>query len=208
MNNEISLEELRKKNGDLPPNPFQQTKFSKTSSIQKVIELFSQFNKEGLAKKNEKVKLAGRIINRIRVFGKLTFADLADQSGIIQLKVVQNENFAQVGRGDIIGVTGIICKTDIQEKQDKKNELSIEIEGFSILTKCQQSPPDTAYFKFKDNEERFRKRYLDLLVNAENRQILIKRHEIIKYIRRFLDDREFVEIETPILVSSASGAQA
>src|ERR1043165_7224038 len=154
-------------------NPFQQTKFTKTSSIQEIIKLFSQFSKEELIKKNEKVSIAGRIINRIRIFGKLIFADLADQSGIIQLKVVQNEDFTKVGGGDIIGVIGTVCKTDIQEKQNKK-EVSIEVEKFDVLTKCQRPLPDTAYFKLKDTEERFRKRYLDLLVNAENRQILIK----------------------------------
>src|SRR5207247_5872317 len=89
-----------------------------------------------------------------------------------------------------------------------KQELTIEVEKFTVLTKCHQSLPDTAHYGFKDTDERFRKRYLDLLVNVENRQILIRRHEVIRAIRKFLDDQEFIEIETPILVSSASGAQA
>ncbi|CAI2167672.1 18440_t:CDS:10 [Funneliformis geosporum] len=208
MSSESILKNQKKKLTDLDQNPFQQREFTRKNDIQTIIKLFSHFSKEELSKKKQKVNIAGRIINRIRVFGKLIFADLADQNGIIQLKITQNENFSKVGRGDIIELTGIVCKTDIQDKQKEKQELSIELENFSILTKCQKSLPDTIHFKFKDVEERFRKRYLDLLVNAENRQILVKRHEVIKAIRKFLDQREFIEIETPILVSEASGAQA
>jgi len=197
-----SEEELRKnKFTDLTQNFFQQT------SIHKIVSEFAIFSQEKLRLENKVVNIAGRIINRIRNFGELVFADLADQSGIIQLKVVQNEGFSKVNSGDIIRATGKICKTDAQEKQNKQ-ELSIEVEKFVILTKCQQTIPDTAHYKLKDTEERFRKRYLDLLVNAENRQILIKKHEVIRAIRKFLDDRGFIEIETPILVSEASGAQA
>src|SRR4051794_4742303 len=191
---ELSQEELRKKKlTELNQNPFQQTKFFHNISIHEIISEFAHFSQEKLKLENKVVSVAGRIINRIRSFGNLIFVDLAGQSGIIQLKVVQNEDFAKVGRGDIIGVTGVVCKTDAQKN---KQELSIEVKKFVILVKCQRSLPDTAYFKLKDTEERFRKRYLDLLVNVENRQILIKRHEVIKSIRKFLDDREFIEIET------------
>ena len=193
-------------NSELNQNLFQQTRFSRNTSINKIINEFASFSQEKLRLENKVVNIAGRIINRIRSFGELIFADLADQSGVVQLKV-QNGDFAKVVGGDIIGITGKICKTDAQEKQNKQ-ELSIEVEKFVLLAKCQKPLPDTVRFKLKDTEERFRKRYLDLLVNAENRQILIKRHEVIRAIRKFLDDREFVEVETPILVSSASGAQA
>src|SRR5581483_891229 len=154
-------------------------KFSRDTSINKIINEFATFSQEKLRLENKVVNIAGRIINRIRSFGELIFADLADQSGVVQLKVVQNEDFIKVGSGDIIGVTGRVCKTDAQNKQNKR-ELSIEVEKFVLLAKCQKTLPDTVYFKLKDAEERFRKRYLDLLVNAENRQILIKRHEVIK----------------------------
>src|ERR1044072_112184 len=180
----------------LPQSPFQQAKFTKTSSIQVIIKLFSQFSKEELTKKNEKVSVAGRIINRIRIFGKLIFADFADQSGIIQLKVVQNEDFTKVGRGDIIGVIGTVCKTDIQEKQNKK-EVSIEVEKFVILAKCHQPLPDTAYFKLKDIEKRFRNRYLDFITHSENREIFFIRHKIIQNIRQFLDqDRKSTRLNS------------
>ncbi|CAI2187149.1 7752_t:CDS:1, partial [Funneliformis geosporum] len=189
-------------------NSFPIINFPPKVNSQTIIQQFSHLNKEELSQKNISITIAGRIINRIRSFGKLVFTDLADQSGTIQLKVFQNESFTEVGVGDIIWVTGIVCKTDKQNEQVNKHELTIKVEKFSLLTKCQQTLPDTAHFKFKNTEERFRKRYLDLLVNTKNRQILIKRHEVIKAIRKFLDQKEFIEIETPILVSAASGAQA
>src|SRR3954447_12953210 len=110
------------------------------TSIREIKEKYGSFSKNELEQKNITLTAAGRIINRIRKFGdNLIFADLADQGGIIQLKVVQNENFAEVGTGDIIETTGIVCKTDKQDKQNNKSELSLEIKEFNILTKCQQS---------------------------------------------------------------------
>src|SRR6185436_11517303 len=188
-----------KKLADLPKNPFQQTKFAQTTSIQKIIQSFSQFNKEELTKKSESVSIAGRML-RIRSFGNLIFANLVDQTGKIQLKVSKNKEFAELDIGDIIGVRGAICKTD-------KGELSVEVKEFVLLSKCLMPLPDVHY-GFNDTEERFRKRYLDFIINSEKREILITRHKIIQNIRQFLDQKEFIEIETPILVSEASGAQA
>src|SRR5271163_2274780 len=109
---ELSLEELRKKKlAELPNSPFQQNKFTRNNSSEKIFQLFSQFSKEQLAEKNEKVSIAGRIL-RIRSFGNLVFANLADQTGIIQLKVSKNQDFAELDIGDIIGIKGNVCKTD------------------------------------------------------------------------------------------------
>lgn len=197
---EMSLEELRReKLTNLSQNPFQQTKFARTSSAKKITNLFSQFSKEELIKKKERVSIAGRIL-RIRNFGNLSFSDLVDQTGIIQLKVSKNKEFTELDIGDIIGIKGTVCKTD-------KGELSVEVEEFVLLSKCLKPLPDIHY-GFNDTEERFRKRYLDFIINSENKKILIIRHKIIQNIRQFLDQREFIEIETPILVSEASGAQA
>ncbi|CAJ0634155.1 15235_t:CDS:2 [Entrophospora sp. SA101] len=201
MNKELSLEELRKKKlNNLSPNPFQQTKFVRNNNIGKIIQLFSQFSKEELAKKSEQASIAGRLL-RIRSFGNLIFAGLADQTGIIQLKVSKNKDFTELDIGDIIGVKGTVCKTD-------KGELSIEVKEFILLSKCLKPIPDTSYYGFTDTEERFRKRYLDFIVNRKNRKIFITRHKIIQNIRKFLDEREFIEIETPVLVSESSGALA
>jgi lysyl-tRNA synthetase class 2 len=197
---ELSQEELRKKKlADLAQNPFQQTKFTKSSSIKSIIQSFSQFTKEELVAKNEKTSIVGRIL-RIRSFGNLIFANLVDQTGKIQLKVSKNKEFAELDIGDIIGVRGVVCKTD-------KGELSVEVKEFVLLSKCLMPLPDIHY-GFNDTEERFRKRYLDFIINSEKRDILITRHKIIQNIRQFLDQKEFIEIETPILVSEASGAQA
>jgi len=197
---ELSLEEIRRKKlASLSQNPFQQTKFIRTNHIEKIINLFSQFSKEELAEKKQKLSIAGRIV-RIRNFGNLTFSDLVDQTGTIQLKVNKNKEFAELDIGDIIGVKGIICKTD-------KGELSIEVEEFILLSKCLKPLPDVHY-GFNDTEERFRKRYLDFIINSEKREIFLIRHKIIQNIRKFLDEKEFIEVETPILVSEASGAQA
>src|SRR3954471_2402341 len=187
---ELSLDELRKKKlNNLSQNPFQQTKFARTSSAKKITNLFSQFSKEELAKKNERVSIAGRIL-RIRNFGNLTFSNLTDQTGTIQLKVSKNKEFTELDIGDIIGVKGFICKTD-------KGELSIEVEEFTLLSKCLKPLPDIHY-GFNDIEERFRKRYLDFIINSEKREIVVIRHKIVQNIRQFLDQKEFVEIETPI----------
>jgi lysyl-tRNA synthetase, class II len=196
----LALEELRKKKlTNLPQNPFRINKFIRNSVIPAIIQSFSQFSKEELVEKNKKINIAGRIL-RIRNFGNLIFANLADQTGIIQLKVNKNKDFAGLDIGDIIGIKGIICKTD-------KGELSVEVKEFVLLSKCLRPLPDIHY-GFSDTEERFRKRYLDFIINPKKRDILITRHKIIQNIRHFLDQKEFIEIETPILVSEASGAQA
>src|SRR5688500_16568445 len=103
---ELPQEDLRKKKlAELIQNPFQQTKFTRTSNIRLIIQLFSQFDKEQLAKKKEKVSLAGRM-TRKRMF----FADLTDQSGTIQLKFSsKKKEFAELDNGDIIGVKGVVC---------------------------------------------------------------------------------------------------
>src|SRR5438105_2793568 len=200
MNQELTLEKLRKKKlAELTSNPFQINRFPKTTNAYSLIQQFSQFSQAELVTKKEVASIAGRIL-RIRSFGNLVFANLADQTGKIQLKVSKNKDFSELDIGDIIGIKGIICKTD-------KGELSVEVKEFILLSKCLKPLPDIHY-GFNDTEERFRKRYLDFIINSEKRDILITRHKIIQNIRQFLDQKEFIEIETPILVSEASGAQA
>jgi lysyl-tRNA synthetase class 2 len=192
---EFSQKELRKKKLiELLPNPFQHTRFARTTNIYSIINRFSQFNKEQLA--NEKVSIAGRIMRK-----RMIFADLTDQSGTIQLKFdSKNKKFKKLDRGDIIGIKGIICRTD-------KGQLSIEVKEFILLSKCLKLLP-SSYFGLKDTEERFRNRHLDFIINERKRDIFFIRHQVIKGIRQFLEERDFMEIETPILVSEASGAQA
>ncbi|CAG8456909.1 27253_t:CDS:2 [Gigaspora margarita] len=194
---ELSLEELRKKKlADLSQNPFQQNRFSKTHNIQIIIKLFSQFSKEELIEKKEKVSIAGRITGK-----RMFFADLTDQSGTIQLKFSsKNEDLAKLDNGSIIGVKGIVCRTD-------KGQLSVEVKEFILLSKCSKPLP-SSYYGLNDTEERFRNRHLDFIINKQKKEIFFLRHQVIKNIRQFLEEKSFVEIETPILVSEASGAQA
>lgn len=180
-------------------NPFLKSKFDTTCNITKVIEDSSLFSREELKEKNIDVRIAGRIM-RVRNFGSLNFAILRSFNGDIQLISIKDKNFSNLDIGDIIGVEGIVCKT-------KKGELSIEIVNFELLSKCIKPIPDFHY-GFTDIEERFRNRHLDFIINKKSRDILVNRSKIINLIRSFLNHLDFIEMETPILVSDASGAQA
>jgi len=162
---------------------------------QEIINNYGSFSKQQLIQKNVSLTIAGRIM-RIRKQGKIVFADLRDQTNKIQL--IADKSFgATVKEGDIVEATGIVYRTD-------KGELSVDTDSFAVLTKYQRTLP----YVLNDFEERFRKRYLDFIVNPKKREIFFTRHKIIKNICQFLDKRGFVEVETPILVSEASGAQA
>src|SRR2546430_12799686 len=110
MSQDLSLEELKKKKlAELTKNPFQQNRFSKTTNVHSIIQQFSQFDKEQLAEKKEKVSLAGRMTRK-----RMIFADLTDQSGTIQLSFSdKKKEFAKLDNGDIIGLKGVIFRTDI-----------------------------------------------------------------------------------------------
>jgi lysyl-tRNA synthetase class 2 len=161
----------------------------------------------------EQVSLAGRIIAR-RVFGKLAFFSLQDETGTIQLYLEKNriqdsmsdlpQAFEHLKKltdsGDILGVTGTIKRTE-------KGELSIYVQTYSILTKSLLPLPDK-WHGLTDTEKRYRQRYVDLIVNPQVRQTFRQRAKITAAIRRYLETRDFLEIETPVLQSEAGGADA
>ena len=161
----------------------------------------------------EQVSLAGRIIAR-RVFGKLAFFSLQDETGTIQLYLEKNriqdsmsdvpQSFEHLKKltdsGDILGVTGTIKRTE-------KGELSIYVQTYSILTKSLLPLPDK-WHGLTDTEKRYRQRYVDLIVNPQVRQTFRQRAQITAAIRRYLETRDFLEIETPVLQSEAGGADA
>ncbi|MGB5593939.1 MAG: lysine--tRNA ligase [Crocosphaera sp.] len=161
----------------------------------------------------EDVAIAGRIIAR-RVFGKLAFFSLQDETGNIQLyldkKVIQdhmsdldnafNHLKKLTDTGDIIGVKGSIKRTE-------KGELSVKVKEYKILTKSLLPLPDK-WHGLTDTEKRYRQRYVDLIVNPQVRQTFRRRAEITASIRRYLDNQGFIEIETPVLQSEAGGAEA
>lgn len=152
------------------------------------------------------VQIAGRLM-AIRGHGKASFGTLADRSGNIQLyfklDVLGEEKYSQfklLDIGDVIGVRGQVFKT-------KRGELTVRVEDFDLLSKSLRPLPEK-FHGLKDIEIRYRQRYLDLIVNPEVRETFLKRTKIIQAIRQYLDERNFVEVETPILSTIAGGAAA
>lgn len=166
-----------------------------------------------LAKGQERavtVAVAGRVMTR-RVMGKLAFFTLADESGTIQLYLEkatleseESGSFLQltglVDAGDWIGVRGILRRTD-------RGELSVKVQTWSMLSKSLQPLPDK-WHGLADVEKRYRQRYLDLIVSPQSRETFRRRALMVSAIRRWLDERSFLEIETPVLQSEAGGADA
>jgi lysyl-tRNA synthetase class 2 len=154
-----------------------------------------------------KVSLAGRI-TALRGHGKACFADLRDRSGRIQLHlrfdVLGEENYRTfeelIDLGDILGVRGTVFRT-------KRGEPTVEVHEWTLLSKALRPLPEK-WHGLTDVDLRYRQRYLDLIVNPAVQDVFIKRSKIISYIRRFLDERGFIEVQTPVLQTIAGGAHA
>jgi lysyl-tRNA synthetase class 2 len=148
----------------------------------------------------ESRRLAGRVLGR-RGHGGLVFLDLVDRSGQIQLLCSADRAGAvDVDLGDIVGVAGVPSKT-------KRGEPSLTVDELQLLAKTKRPLPDT-FHGLVEAETRYRKRYLDLLVNEETRAAFLIRTRMVTAIRRYLDERGFVEVETPILQPRYGGALA
>jgi lysyl-tRNA synthetase, class II len=145
-------------------------------------------------------RLAGRVLAR-REHGKLVFLDLVDRSARIQLLCAEDRvGRVDVDLGDIVGATGAPAKT-------RRGEPSLAVVELELLAKTQRPLPDV-YHGLVDTETRYRKRYLDLLVNDETRRDFLLRTRVVTAIRRYLDERGFVEVETPVLQPRYGGAFA
>jgi lysyl-tRNA synthetase class 2 len=152
-------------------------------------------------------RVAGRLAQR-RGQGKMAFLDLVDRSGRIQLQaridVLGEERMARlldaIDLGDILGVDGTAFVT-------RRGELSLLIDDYTVLAKALRPPPD-AHYGLRDVETRFRRRELDLMASAEQRELFVTRAKIVSAVRRFLDERGFVEVETPVLQPLYGGAAA
>ncbi|WP_455663035.1 lysine--tRNA ligase [Pradoshia sp.] len=186
-------------------DPFGQ-KFVRTHLSQEIITEFSDLENEELEAKSIEVSIAGRIMTK-RGKGKAGFAHIKDVSGQIQIYVRKDaigedayELFKIADLGDIVGVKGIIFKT-------KVGELSIKVNEFTFLSKSLRPLPEK-YHGLKDIEERYRKRYLDLITSEDSQKTFIARSRIIQAMRRYFDDNGFLEVETPMLHSIAGGASA
>jgi lysyl-tRNA synthetase class 2 len=158
------------------------------------------------AETEDRVSVAGRVMLH-RSFGKLEFATLQDGSGTIQLFVDRAtlgdesaDRFAKVDLGDWVGASGTIMTT-------RKGELSVRIDEFVVLQKSLRPLPDK-WHGLADIELRSRRRYLDLMVNEEARRIAVARIAVVGELRRQFESRGFVEVETPVLLSQATGANA
>lgn len=177
-------------------------KFERNMSAQQIHERFAS---QGHELSNEEVKIAGRVM-LLRDHGKASFAHLKDFSGSIQLYAKYDnlgERYAlwkEIDVGDIIGVRGRVFRT-------KRGELTVSIDDFEILCKSLRPLPEK-YHGLRDTELRYRKRYLDLIMNPESQRIFILRSKIISQIRRLLEEEGFIEVETPVLQAVASGAAA
>jgi len=153
-----------------------------------------------------RVSIAGRMMFK-RVMGKAAFCNIRDLKGDIQVYVARDAigeeayaDFKKSDIGDIYGVKGYMFRT-------KTGEVSLHCEQLTLLTKSLQILPEK-FHGLTDTDARYRQRYIDLIMNKDSRDVFIKRSQIIKEIRKFLDGRDFIEVETPTLVSNAGGAAA
>ena len=154
----------------------------------------------------KEVKLTGRLM-AVRIHGKASFADLMDMSGKVQLYIKQNnigedryEFFQDLDLGDLVGITGTIFKTN-------RGQISIRVSSFELLTKSLRPLPEK-FHGLKDKDIRYRQRYLDLIVNPDVKETFVIRSKIIKEMRRYLEDKGFLEVETPMMHPIAGGATA
>ncbi len=156
--------------------------------------------------RNVRVKVAGRMMTR-RVMGKASFAHLQDMSGRIQIYVMRDalgegpyEEFKRWDLGDILGAEGTLFKT-------RTGELSIKVDGLRLLTKSLRPLPEK-YHGLADTETRYRQRYLDLIMNEVTRRTFQVRTRVIEFLRRYLGERGFLEVETPMMQVIPGGAAA
>ena len=181
-------------------------KFNATHTVRQIVDQFGERNAEQLAAEPTSVRVPGRIVS-LRRQGKAAFAHLAGDGARLQIYVrldVVGEKafklFQLLDLGDIIGVSGELFRT-------KTNELTVRVEQLELLTKALLPLPEK-WHGLADVELRYRRRYLDLLVNDRAREIFVRRSQIVQEIRRFLDARGYIEVETPMMHPILGGATA
>lgn len=193
------LENLRHEGFNFP------NKFRRKYLASNILNQYAEYDKESLAELRVTVAVAGRIVLR-RVMGKASFFHIQDVSGRIQVYLRQNdmpetyEQFKNWDLGDIVGVTGVLFKTNT-------DELSVHAEEIELLTKSLRPLPDK-FHGLADQEIRYRKRYVDLIANEGSRQTFLKRSQLVKALRQFMDNHQFLEVETPMMHPIPGGALA
>ena len=180
-------------------DPFQITKFEKKNNTQEIRDNFE-------AMEEQPVKIAGRLMSK-RVMGKVTFCDLQDREGRVQLYVRRDEVgeepykvFKKYDIGDIVGVDGVVFRT-------QRGEISVRAKEVALLSKSLLPLPEK-FHGLTNQELRYRQRYVDLIMNPEVRKTFELRSKFIQYLRRFLDNRGYIEVETPVLNTISGGASA
>ncbi len=178
-------------------NPYELTKYDVTGHAKDINDHFEDY--EG-----KELSLAGRIMAK-RGQGKVGFYDLLDSTGRIQLYLKKDllpdyNEIKKVDIGDIVGIKGEVFKT-------QRGQISLRVHEFTLLSKSLQVLPEK-FHGLKDQDLRYRQRYVDLIVNPEVRDVFVTRSKIISKIREFLDNRGFLEVETPVLNNLAGGANA
>ena len=204
-----SLQKLR----DLGINPYPAEEFKTTTTIQEIISKFDAF--EG-----KEVVLAGRMMSR-RIMGKASFAELKDASGRMQIYVNRDEISSEedptmyntvfkklLDMGDIIGVKGEVFKTNVGEVSVKVKELTVLSKSLRPLPVVKTDSDGKVHDAFADNELRYRRRYVDLIVNDHVKETFIKRTKITNSMREFFNKRGYLEVETPVLQPIPGGAAA
>ena len=196
------LKVRREKLAELQENgkdPFQITKYDVTAHTMQIKDNYAEFE-------SKEVKIAGRVMSK-RVMGKASFCNVQDVEGNIQSYVARDvigeeeyKAFKKMDIGDIVGIRGTVFTT-------KTGEISIHAEEVTLLSKSLQILPEK-YHGLTNTDQRYRQRYVDLIVNKEVKDTFIKRTKILRSIRNYLDGEGFLEVETPILVSNAGGAAA
>ena len=184
---------------DAGMNPFAITKYNVTHHAQEIKDRFD-------AMEGQTVSIAGRLMSK-RGMGKVSFCDLQDKSGRIQIYARRDEmdqeeynRFRKYDIGDIVGVEGTIFRTE-------KGEMSVRAKSITLLSKSLQPLPEK-FHGLTDKEIRYRQRYVDLIVNPESKRNFEIRSKFVAYLRRYLDNMGFMEVETPVLSPIAGGANA
>ena len=181
-------------------DPYQITKYNVSSHAVEIKDNYEDYE-------DKTVTIAGRMMFK-RVMGKASFCNISDRTGNIQAYVARDEigeesygDFRHmIDVGDIVGVKGYVFKT-------KTGEISVHATEFTLLSKSLRPLPEK-YHGLTDTEIRYRRRYLDLIMNQDVRTTFEKRSQVIREIRNFLAQRDFMEVETPMLVENAGGAAA
>ncbi|RAK73319.1 lysine--tRNA ligase KRS1 [Aspergillus fijiensis CBS 313.89] len=209
---EIRSKRINKLRETKQPDPYPH-KFQVTDDLRKYLKEY-----EGLAKGEQKpdvtVRIAGRIFTKRASGSKLIFYDIRAEGVKVQV-VCQAQNIAgdasfeaqheHLRRGDIVGIVGFPGRSNPKNRED--GELSIFASEVVLLAPCLHAIP-SEHFGLQDKEQRYRQRYLDLIMNDRSRNVFLTRAKIVSYVRNYFDSRDFVEVETPMMNAIAGGATA